>query len=135
MHEIDEMIKHAIQSEKEITRFHKELQKKITDLTLEEGKICLKLHNQFVANNWDSLDRSKTYYKVFLEEKLVVIKVKFSEMIREDWAVFKTLYMGHVNTNLYKVIKQEDYQSNRVIIDENQLEFLSKYYELMFREC
>ncbi len=70
---------------------------------------------------------------MYLEERLVVYEIIFDKKYNNSFAVFLPTGPQKINYNLYSDVKQKDYESNGAIIDKNQLNNLSKYYQVVYR--
>jgi uncharacterized coiled-coil protein SlyX len=118
------LIEKIIKQEKKLDNLNKIIKEKNKKLLDIQSKVCFHLYEEFIENNWNKLDSANSYFKIQLDKKLIIREIKFEQKYNDDLAVFKPIQ----NINLYKNLTLESFDTDRMVVDKKQLEYLSKYY-------
>jgi hypothetical protein len=123
------------EDEKKLEEEIKKIKIKSEKIFNEKAKIAFHLYSEFIKNN-SEFNKNSRYFKLYIDNGYFMVEELVFSRIYNKTIEFrnKSEYRQNHFVNLFLDIKQVDYTSNSVIIDEKQLDRLSKYFKVIVRE-
>ncbi len=122
---------------KELRKEHDEFLEKQKSLDKNINKIFYDFYKEFTAKNWGRLSKNVKYYmlSITIFDEPQYREIYFDRRISD---VFCTFVYANPNIsasiNQFSDVKEEDYDSNCVIIDREQLERIKENNQLELKE-
>jgi hypothetical protein len=123
------------EDEKKLEEEIKKIKIKSDKIFNEKAKIAFYLYSEFIKNN-SEFNKNSKYFKLYIDNGYFMVEELVFSKIYNNIIEFnhKSKYRQNHFVNLFLDIKQVDYTSNSVVVDEKQLDRLSKYFKVIVRE-
>jgi hypothetical protein len=116
------------------------LQAKLDKNEKRKASLAYKLYQQFIKNNIGRLNEQTPYYYAFLDDNdsadIVVMRLKYDQKYipgySERYAVFTSAGMSKLNVNMKLNLDPEEYETAKVVIDQEQLDQLKRVFSVKY---